>query len=224
VRGLLIKQHRLSEPGLIDGCAAELGVELLPHVPSEEGPFPPMDAFDFVVAMGAAWSVYGPEVEPWIEGELRLLREAVDRDVPVLGICFGAQAFAQALGGDVRKADRPELGWNKVQTEAPDYIPEGPWFMWHSDRFTVPAGATLLARTDVCPQAFTLGPHLLVQFHPEVTPALLELWMSEDVSDFERTGTDPEAVLEETKRRQPEARERAGTLLGRFLKGVAARH
>jgi GMP synthase-like glutamine amidotransferase len=219
MRGLLIKQHRLSEPGLIDSSAEELGVELLPHVPSEEGPFPPMDGFDFIVAMGAGWSVYGPEVEPWIDGELRLLRAAVEREVPVLGICFGAQAFARALGGDVRKAIRPEVGWNTVQTDDPDCIPEGPWFMWHSDMFTIPAGATQLARTEICPQAFTLGPHLLVQFHPEVTPELLESWMSEDVSDFERTGTDPEAVLEETVRRQPEARQRAGDLLARFLKG-----
>jgi GMP synthase-like glutamine amidotransferase len=218
----LIKQHRLSEPGLIDTCAREMGVQLFPHVPLEDGPFPPVDGIDFVVAMGAAWSVYGPEVEPWIGGELQLLREAVERGVPVLGICFGAQAFSRALGGDVRKADRPEVGWNQVHTDAPDLIPEGPWFMWHSDEFTIPAGATELARTDVCPQAFTLGPHLLVQFHPEVTPELLELWMSQDVSDFDDAGQDPKAVLEETVRRQPEARERAGALLDRFLRGVAA--
>jgi GMP synthase-like glutamine amidotransferase len=223
MRGLLIKQQRLSEPGLIASCAGELGVQLVAHVPSEEGPFPPLERFDFIVATGAAWSVYGPEVEPWIGEELNLLREAVHRGVPVLGICFGAQAFARALGGDVHKADRPEVGWNKVQTDAPDLIPEGPWFMWHSDGFTIPSGATLLAYTDVCPQAFALGPHLLVQFHPEVTPELLESWMHEDVSDFERTGTDPAAVLEETTHRQPEARRRAGALLDRFLQGVAAR-
>src|SRR5437660_2312846 len=200
MRGLLIKQHWLSEPGLIDACATEAGVELVPHVPSEEGPLPPLAGFDFVVATGAAWSVYGPEVQPWIEDELRLLREAVDRDVPVLGICFGAQAFARALGGEVRKADQPEVGWKPVQTNAPELISRGPWFMWHTDRFTIPAGATLLARTSLCPQAFLMGPHILVQFHPEVTPELLESWMDEEVSDFESTGTDPRTVLEETVR------------------------
>jgi len=221
VRGLLIKQHRLSDPGLIGACAAELGVEFLPHVASEET-LPPLHGFDLVVAMGAPWSVYGPEVEPWIEGELNLLREAVNRDVPVLGICFGAQAFAQALGGEVRKAGRVEVGWSEVQTDAPDLVPRGPWFMWHSDEITLPPGATLLAHTEVCPQAFTLGPHLLLQFHPEVSPELLESWMTQDVSDFEEAGRDPKAVLEETKRRQPEAKRRARSLLARFLKGVTA--
>jgi len=223
VRGLLIKQHRLSDPGLIGACSAELGVELLPRVASE-GPLPPVQGFDFVVAMGAPWSVYGPEVEPWIEGELQLLRQAVDRDVPVLGICFGAQAFAHALGGEVRRAERPEVGWGEVLTTAPDLVPSGPWFMWHSDRFTLPPGAVLLASTTVCPQAFTLGPHLLLQFHPEVTPDLLESWMSQDVSDFERTGREPQAVLEETASRQPEARRRASDLLAKFLKRVASGH
>jgi len=191
-------------------------------VPSEEGPLPQLEGFDFIVAMGAAWSVYGPEVEPWIEGELKVLRDAVDRGLPVLGICFGAQAFARALGGEVRPADRTEIGWHSVRTDAPDRIPAGPWFMWHSDRFTLPNGATLLARTDVCAQAFGLGPHILVQFHPEITPELLESWIKEDVSDFERTGTDPGAVLEETIRLQPEARRRAADLFDRFMAGVTA--
>ena len=222
VRGLLIKQHRLSEPGLIEPLAAERGAELHPHVPSEEGPLPPLEGFDFIVAMGAAWSVYGPEVEPWLEGELKVLRDAVGRGLPVLGICFGAQAFARALGGEVRPADRTEIGWHSVRTDAPDDIPAGPWFMWHSDRFTLPDGATLLARTDVCPQAFSLGPHILVQFHPEITPELLESWIKEDASDFERTGTDPDAILEETVRLQPEARRRAADLFDRFVAGVTA--
>ena len=96
--------------------------------------------------------------------------------------------------------------------------------MWHSDRFSLPPGAVLLASTTVCPQAFTLGPHLLLQFHPEVTPDLLESWMSQDVSDFERTGREPQAVLEETASRQPEARRRASDLLAKFLKRVASGH
>ena len=223
MRGLLIKPHPLSSPGTIGDYAEELGVELVGHVASEDGPLPPVDDFHFVVAMGAPWSVYGREVEPWIQYVLQLFRDALKRQIPVLGVCFGAQAFAQALGGEVRKAAETELGWSTVLTHDPDVIPEGPWFMWHSDTFTLPPGARLEAWTDAGPQAYTLGRHLMVQFHPEVRPDLLEGWSRAETSDvFERLSLDRGAVEEETGRRAGEARERARALFDRFLHGVAA--
>jgi len=220
VRALVVKPHALSDPGLVGARAGELGFQLVGHVADRDGPPPRPEDFDFVIVMGSPWSVYGAEVEPWIEGVLDLIRRAVRRDVPVLGICFGAQAFAQALGGEVRKADRPEVGWQRVATIAPDLIEDGPWFMWHSDTFDLPPGARLLATTESSPQAYTLGRHLLVQFHPEVTAEILDSWIEVDPSDLELHGIDPEALVGETAARLADAEARAARLLDRFLGGT----
>jgi hypothetical protein len=66
--------------------------------------------------------------------------------VPVLGICFGAQALAAALGGQAIRAERPEVGWTPIQTHRPDLIEPGPWFQWHSDRWVLPDGGRRQAR------------------------------------------------------------------------------
>ena len=105
----------------------------------------------------------------------------------MLAICFGAQLLAAALGGEVAPAGRTELGWLEVQPvelcldgDGRDQrrmaIEPGPWFQFHGDTFTVPPGATELARSDVGPQAFSAGSALGVQFHPEVTPDIVGRW------------------------------------------------
>ena len=223
MRALVVKPHELSATRFVGERLRERGVELVDHIASRDGPPPSLDGFDAVVVMGAPWSVYGLEVEPWIGGVLETLREADGRNVPVLGVCFGAQALAEALGGHVRPAGTTELGWREVQTDDPLFVPPGPWFMWHSDTFDLPAGAHEIARSPASPQAFTVGPHLCVQFHLEVDADLVASWLDHDASDFLDAGMDPEAVLEETRRREDEARERAGALVDRFLEGARAR-
>jgi GMP synthase-like glutamine amidotransferase len=222
VRALVLKPHAYSYPGLIGEAATERGIELVEHVASEDERIPEVDGFDLLVCMGAPWSVYGDEVAPWIGTALERFRSAVQRDVPVLGICFGAQAFAEALGGEARRALATEVGWRQVETDDAAVVPPGPWFMWHSDTFTLPPGARELARTPVGPQAFALGPHLCVQFHPEITPWILGAWIEHDDEDFRRNGVDPERVLEQTRAELGRARVRARELLNRVLVAAEA--
>ena len=220
MRALVLKPHRLSLAGHVGQALLDRGAVLVDHVLSEDGRPPNAEAFDAVLVMGAPWSVYGEDVAPWIEGALGGIRDAVEHHVPVLGICFGAQAFAQAMGGRARPADDHEVGWRVVETSDPSLVPVGPWFMWHGDTFDLPAGANTVAWTDVGVQAYTMGPHLCVQFHPEATAAILAAWLEHDDADFRIAGLDAADVLAQTRQREAETRMRAAALVERFLRGA----
>ena len=116
-------------------------------------------------------------------GTLTLTREAIERDVPVLGLCFGGQILAAVLGGEVGPTPKPELGWIEVDTDEPDVVAAGPWLAWHRHRFTVPPGATEIARNESGPQAFRHGRHLGTQFHPESTIEIVSGWGQRDGLD-----------------------------------------
>jgi GMP synthase-like glutamine amidotransferase len=220
VKVLVVKPHALADPGLVGEALRARGAELIEHVLAERGAPSSLDGFDAVVVMGAPWSVYGDEVAGWIDGLLDTTREAVERDVPMLGICFGAQAFAQALGGRVLRAADHEVGVREVQTEDPDVVPSGPWFMWHGDTFEVPDGAEVIARTANGPQAYTYGPHLLVQFHPEATAEIVAAWLEYDDADFHTAGVDAAATLEVLRRDEDAARRRAAVLVDHVVERI----
>ena len=121
--------------------------------------------------MGAPWSVYDEAtIGSWVGAEVAFLRAAHDAGVPVLGICFGGQALAAALGGRVLAAGtyRDRLA-DRSRTERPDLVEAGPWFQWHGDRWELPDLAVRSDRRDVdCEQAFLVGRSLGMQFHPEL--------------------------------------------------------
>jgi len=128
-----------------------------------------------LVVMGSGAAAHDDTV-PWLGAELAYLRRAVDAGTPVLGVCFGGQALSRVLGGGVAAAPEGEHGFLDVETADPALVPAGPWFEYHGDRFTVPPGAVQVARTGCAVQAFTSGPHLGVQFHPEITPDAFAAW------------------------------------------------
>ena len=189
-------------------------------------PLPDPTAYDLVMPLGAIWSVNDDEhIGSWIHRELDMLRTAVAADVPVLGICFGGQALAAALGGTVEPAPRPELGWTSIRTNAPELVPAGPWFAWHTDRFSIPDGATELAHNASGPQAFRYGRSLGLQFHPEVDTATVEAWLGMLGDDVEETlgshGVTREQLLQACREREDTARREAGHLVDAFLREVA---
>ncbi len=144
-----------------------------------------LEGIDMLVLMGGTMGVYEREKYPWIDKELAIIKEAIDKGVIVLGVCLGAQLIAAALGAEVYQHDVREIGWHEIEkTEAGRFDPvfEGIpdkmlIFQWHGDTFDLPEGATLLATSNACPhQAFSYGQSVLaLQFHPENTaPGLLE--------------------------------------------------
>lgn len=126
MRVLFVQQDHMSPTGPVGEAFTDHGFDVqefmvVPeehfHEPSVTAAFPDPLAFDAIVPMGAAWSVYDHDrIGTWIGDELDFLRRAHGAGVPVLGICFGGQALAAALGGMVVRAGRPEIGWTTVET------------------------------------------------------------------------------------------------------------
>jgi GMP synthase-like glutamine amidotransferase len=195
-----------------------------PLVPVSHAPFPDATRHDLISVFGAPWSVYDNEtIGSWITRELELLRTAHERGVPVLGICFGAQALAAALGGTVARAPRSEVGWHEIDSDVP-WIAAGPWFQWHHDRFTLPAGATELARSAVAPQAFSCRRSLGVQFHPEVDLAIVRDWLEgrrREESEFAAAGVDPQVIAAAAPTMVERTRSATDRLVDGFLDLVA---
>ncbi|HTY72410.1 MAG TPA: gamma-glutamyl-gamma-aminobutyrate hydrolase family protein [Actinomycetes bacterium] len=232
MRALFVQQDHVSPVGPVGAAFADRGYDVsellvVPeehfHAPSVTADFPDPRDVDVVVAMGAPWSVYDHDrIGSWVFDEMDFLRAAHETGVPVLGICFGAQALAGALGGEVVPAARPEVGWTLVRTERPDLVEAGPWFQWHGDRWVLPSHVSAFATTDVAEQAFTLGRSLGVQFHPEITPTMLAGWLANGGdAQARRLGYDPDELLRVTRRTAPEAEARARRLVERFLDVVA---
>jgi GMP synthase-like glutamine amidotransferase len=180
VKSVLIRQHvESAPPGLLAEWLEARGIPYVVDRSWLDGPLPDPRDFAFVVSLGHT-SGPGDTHDPAVVAELELLRTAVARDVPVLGLCFGGEALAAVLGARVERSPAPELGWREIETDDPQAIPAGPWLEWHFERFTTPPGATEVARTADATQAFRLGPHLGVQFHPEATVEIVEGWAKHD--------------------------------------------
>ena len=219
-RALIVEHERATPGGLVydwlDDYDAE--VEEL-RIDVEECEVDPA-GYDLIVPLGSEFAAYDDTV-PWIEREKRLLQRATEADVPVLGICFGGQLLARVLGGRCFRAPGSEIGWLPVRTRDPELVPEGPWFQWHFDTFTAPEGATVLAETDLGPQAYVIGHSLGVQFHPEVTPAIMEDWVRVYRHELDGDGVDPDALLQETYDRAESAHASSRRLLDTYLERVA---
>jgi GMP synthase-like glutamine amidotransferase len=214
-RALFIAHEADVAPGYI-GDAAQARGFTVERFDVWTADLPDPNRYDLVVPLGSAEAAYDDAV-PWLDGELRFLRHAVECDVAVFGICFGAQALARALGGRVRPAARPEIGWVTIDTHAPDTIRPGPWLEWHFDTLTPPAGATTLARSAAGAQAYQRDRCVGVQFHPEVSPEILAEWIAGSRERLAGIGVDTDAFQRETQRRAPAARRAAQHLFDRVL-------
>jgi GMP synthase-like glutamine amidotransferase len=183
---LLVLQHIACEPpAAFEDELRSRGLDLV-RVELDEGePLPDWRDFPAIVVMGGPMGAYDEGEHSWLAPEKQLLREAVDADVPVWGVCLGAQLLAGALGARVYPGEQPEVGLLPVELtpaaasdpvfgEAPSSFPT---LQWHGDTFDLPEGATLLASSPAYPnQAFRIGRSYGLQFHIEVSLELATEW------------------------------------------------
>ena len=167
---------------ILDACG-ELAVRTVE--PLAGGRMPDHDEVAGAVFMGGPMAAGDVERHPALAAEREWLAEAVRRQIPVLGICLGAQLLALALGAEVRPGERKELGFAPVEifdSDDPivgDLAPGTMVLHWHGDVFDLPPGATPLARSAQTElQAFRQGCAWGVLFHPEADQALVERWLA----------------------------------------------
>ncbi|MDZ7655452.1 MAG: type 1 glutamine amidotransferase [Sulfurimicrobium sp.] len=158
----------------------------------EGAPLPEdVHAFSGLVFMGGPMSVN--DDLPWIAPALDLIRQAVARDVPVLGHCLGGQLMAKALGGVVTRNPVKEIGWGEVKV-ASNPVAEA-WFggikafeafHWHGETFSIPPDASIVLRNAHCAhQGFAQGKHLALQCHVEMTEEMVKEWCAIGAAEIE---------------------------------------
>ncbi len=142
---------------------------------------PKPDGLDLLLAMGGPMSVNDERAFPWLKAEKQFVRETIQRGVPMVGICLGAQLMASALGARVYPNPKKEIGWFDIEGLAGggslfQFPQRVRVFHWHGETFDLPTGATHLARSAACEhQAFQIGSQVLaLQFHLETTPESLD--------------------------------------------------
>jgi len=175
---LVLQTQDNCPPGLLGDWAVSRGVALDVLRVDRWSELPDPSDYDCAIALGSYASLVAPSAG-WVAREVEWIRHADAAGLPVLGICFGAQALAVALGGAVRKLPTPELAWIELDTADPDFVAAGPWLALHEDTITPPPLSYELARSVSGPQAFMTSAHLGVQFHPEVTVGLLSRWSAD---------------------------------------------
>jgi GMP synthase (glutamine-hydrolysing) len=168
-------------PGIIEDWARENKHRLNFTRFYENDKLPEISESDMLIIMGGPMNVFDFHVHPWMEDEIDWVREYIDADLPVLGICLGAQIIAAALDGDVYPGQYKEIGWHNLQflpalgdfRICKDLPATRKVFHWHGDTFPIPEGATRIASSSAFPnQAFIYNRKAIaLQFHLEMTPA-----------------------------------------------------
>ena len=201
---------------------------------------PRLDGYDGVVVLGGPMNVDQVDEYPHLEHEIRLIRDALQREMPILGVCLGAQLLAAALGAEVGPSAEVEIGWYPVSPTDEGrrdpllscFADTEAIFQWHGDTFQIPQGAVHLATSPGCPnQAFRYGENAYgLQFHMEVDSALIERWLTvpvhvEQLRRLEGK-IDPRVIREQTPGNISRLHELSAQAFGAFveLMGHRKRH
>jgi GMP synthase-like glutamine amidotransferase len=222
--------HGPTVPGGVFDEEVEAGGNRLDRwlVPEGEHPGPP-DAYDAVMVFGGSMHPDQDDRFDWLAHEESFLQDVLAADVPVFGVCLGAQMLARAAGAPVAAAREPEIGWLDVALTAAGVAdpvlgalpPTATVFQWHHYTFGLPPGAEALAESTVCLQSFRLDGRRAwgIQFHAEVTSKMVDGWVDEDPGELPMPADELRA---ESARRMAQSNAQGRALARAFL-GEAAR-
>jgi GMP synthase (glutamine-hydrolysing) len=197
VNVLVFAHGPLVTPGWLGDALAEVGAEYTLVDLSRGDPLP-SGSWDKVVVLGGHMGAYETAEYPWLVSEKAFLKELLESETPVLGVCLGSQLIADVIGGRAYRGTGTEVGFVQLQhteagkSDATVSALDGAVVAWHQDTFDLPPGAEVLAFTDDYPHAYRYGSALGVQAHPELTPAMWASWIAQEGSgDLEHAGLDP---------------------------------
>jgi GMP synthase (glutamine-hydrolysing) len=189
-------------------------------------PLPEIEEVGGVVALGGLMGAYDVVAYPYLEGEKQFLADCVAADVPVLGICLGAQLLADALGGRAYLADTPEATFASIELTAEGEVDavtaalSGRTVLrLHQDTWDLPPGGTVLAEGGGFQQAFRFGSALGIQPHPEADPEIVAAWLALDGTRrlAHRAGTDPDELMRAVAASTAEGEETANAFFDAWL-------
>lgn len=192
---------------------------------------PALDGYSGLIVLGGPMSVHETGAHPHLAVEMKAIEAALKRDMPVLGICLGAQLVAAVLGADVRRAAHAEVGWydlhvtdeGRADALFSGYAEREKIFQLHQDTFDVPRSAKHLARTSLCEgQAFRYGDKVYgLQFHLEVDKPMIKRWMhrpeNTGLIDASRGLLSAEQIEEETRAHITRSLQLSDATFGRFI-------
>lgn len=195
---LILKNITTEGPGTIGDFLVKEGIPLRIVELGSGETSPPLDKFDTLVVLGGPMGVYEMETFPHLMTGSRIIREAINRNMKVLGICLGSQMTAYCLGADVYPGPEKEIGWYHIELTGDglkdplmrklathprvgDFWRKFKVLHWHGDTFDLPPGATLLASSALYRnQAFRFGDRVYgFQFHMEVTKDIIRQWFKD---------------------------------------------
>lgn len=183
MRAIILQHSIFAGPGYILSWLHEQGFATdICFLYKPDSPLPNLDSASLLIVLSGPMSIRDQEEYPWLIQEKELIKRAIDKNIPTLGICLGAQLIADIYGGKVFSAPHKAIGWFPIQGESLKkkgcfHFPENfTSLFWHSDEFEIPENATLLASSPICKnQAFQIKKNVIgLQFHPHATPYLLQ--------------------------------------------------
>ena len=178
-----------------------------------------------VVILGGPIGVYDSKDYPFIQNEIGLLKVRLEKNLPTLGICLGAQLIAHALGSKVYAGHAKEIGWSTLTLAPVDNNPllvlsDCPVLHWHGDTFELPSDAELLASSVMYPhQAFRVGRNILaLQFHAEVASESLEKWLIGHSCELRHANIDIVTLRTENQKYAAKLAKQSTKVLRQYLK------